>query len=461
MSTRLPFSAPPSTAPQVFLGISAKSLHIQGNQRPQADFSQRHRAKADRFELTRVAQSILYDKEKPAAEQKRVCWCHRNIIGADTNVSVFRAVDGSSAHFAGVTTCGSVWHCPVCAAKVAEARRAELQQGMVAHVHSGGAAYLLTLTFPHEADHDLGDMLERFDKARQSWRNARKVKAILGAEGEAGVAGSVSSLEVTVSMENGWHPHLHLLVFADRNGLGEISFDGTVRMDEEANLGSPAIDRLKAEWVRILRKVGLGDDSKITWMMERALNVRGGEMAAEYIAKFGRDERWGQSSELTRNHAKIGKAGRSGEILHFTPFQLLAWASQGDGWAYHRFREYAEAFEGKRMLSWSRGLKKRLLGREEERTDEELAAAQAPETERSGGLTEEQYGVLLSRNKLGDLLRYVAENCTSPDAAQADINDFVDSIRPLPPTHSAARRIKATFDRGPKYGGIDRMRVLA
>lgn len=81
-------------------------------------------------------------------------------------------------------------------------------------------------------------------------------------------------------------------------------------------------------------------------MLAHALNVRGGNQAAEYIAKYGRDERWGQSSEMTRHYAKQGAAGERDGLLHFTPFQLLIWAGSGDEWATRKFIEYARAIEG-------------------------------------------------------------------------------------------------------------------
>lgn len=426
------------------LGISAKSIHAGRKPKAGGDFTAKLTAKAERFQLQRIAQSLCFDSAKPAEEQFRVCWCHRTITSATGDVGVYRAEDGSGARMAGLSTCGSVWHCPVCAAKIAESRREELQAGMVAHCRSGGAAYLVTLTFPHEADHELAFILERFDKARQAFKNGRTYKRILGKEGSAGVAGVVSSLECTVSLENGWHPHLHMLVFAQRQGLGEVRFDGTLRQADNGDLESDLIDNLKGEWVRLLLKHGLGDRSKLADMAAHALNVRGGEFAAEYIAKFGRDERWGQSRELTSQHAKLGAAGKKGDITHFTPFQLLGWAGNGDGWAANRFREYAREFEGKRMITWSPGLKKALLGLEVEKTDEDLAADPLPDEKRIGEVSEDQLKVLISRNRMGDFLRYVAQSAYG----QADIDEYINAIRGIPADWGGQRRIRRTFGGG-------------
>lgn len=119
----------------------------------------------------------------------------------------------------------------------------------------------------------------------------------------------------------------------------------------------------------------------------------------------------------------------------------------GDGWAKHRFREYAEIFQGKRMLSWSPGLKRSLLGSEVEKSDEDLAAAPVPEEARIGGLTDDQFQVLLSRNKAGDFLCYVAECCTNEATAQSDIDDYIDALKAIPKTHGS------TFQKRRLFGG--------
>lgn len=395
--------------------------------------------------LQRVSQSLLYDRNLPAKGQKRVCWCHRTIVNASADVGVFRVKDGSNARFSGISTCGSVWHCPVCAAKITEARREELQEAMLSHVTQEGAAYLLTLTFPHEADHPLQELMDRFAKALKTFKESGTYKRILGKNGSASRLGSVRSLEVTVSLEHGWHPHTHDLIFCSRNGLEEKMFDDNLRMDAEGNLDSLPIQELKAAWVKQLFRSGLGEQSKVTWMMERGLNVRGGEYAAQYIAKFGRDERWGASSELTRPHSKIGAAFEEGGITHFTPFQLLTWAMNGDGWAAHRFREYADIFQGKRMLSWSPRLKRSLLGTEIEESDEQLAAAPMPEEAWIGGLTDDQFQILFSRNKTGEFLRYVAECCVDQATAQADIDDYINALKATPKTHGSAVQKRRLF----------------
>jgi len=409
----------PSQAPSNILGISAKSLHRPRNQRlSEADRQEAAlNAKSRRFGLLRTAQGLLYDPEKRAEKQSRVCWCYRHLHTRGDAVSVYRAESGTGARLAGVATCGSVWHCPVCAAKITEARRKELDLAVTAWVKHGGIVNLLTLTFPHEWDMPLPDLMARFAKALQAFKNCKKYKRIMA---DAGRAGSIRSLETTWG-ENGWHPHTHDLVFI------------------KSELTATDVDTLKSEWTRICIKQGLGDNSKRSDMLAHGLDIQDGRYAAEYIAKFGHDSAWGASAEMTKPHSKLGKVGEFGGADHYTPFQLLAWAESGDTRAGALFRDFAAAFDGKRMLSWSPKLRLLLTDCAEEMTDEEIAAHDdpAPGEVRTGELSGEQFAILLGRNRLGDFIAYVARCCADPDTGQADIDAYVGSIAALPKTHSS------------------------
>lgn len=427
-----------SAAPHRTLGTYTKSIHAPRKAKRQNDpeyADRKSKQQAGRYSLMRTAQGLLWKKGAEWRDQNRTCWCSRSMKREAGTVSVYRNDDGSGTSLTGLNRCGNIWTCPVCAAKVAEHRRAELSAALTAHLGNGGAAYLITLTFPHEADHLMAELIERFTNARQRLQNSRTWK---NAMKDAGRLGSVASLEVTISQENGWHPHLHLLVFADANGFQEGE-----AINDQGDLISPAIIELKHAWTNILLKTGLGDQQKLHHMLQHALNVRGGNQAAEYIAKYGRDERWGQSSEMTRHYAKQGSAGERDGLLHFTPFQLLTWAGNLDEWATRKFIEYADAIEGKRAVTWSPGLKKSLLGTDDTATDEEIAAADdvMPEQLHVGELEQEQYQALFRHNRLPDFIRYVAQNAT----CQADLDEYVNAIKQTPVTHAGTVTIKGVF----------------
>jgi len=391
---------------------------------------------AARYRLLRTAQGILAVSGLEWKDQHRTCWCSRSLrfgdfgAGAGGFIGVYRNEARDGASLTGLNRCGNLHTCPVCAAKIGELRRKQLSSAMVAHQANGGHAYLLTFTFPHEADEPLESLMAKFDKARQRFQNNRLWKAIKKDKRSVGV---VNSLEFTVSQENGWHPHVHMLLFCDKQAFGEGA------PATNGDLNSYMIEDLSKLWCGILFKVGLGDNSKLQDMLKHALNVRGGEKAAEYIAKFGRDEKWGASSELARSHSKICSAGERWGVLHFTPFQLLVWAEAGDTWAVHRFREYAEAVEGKRALTWSRGLKES-LGVED--IDEENWAANddtpMPEQILVGEITAKQFAVIMGRKHLPQFLEYVATCCDN----QAHLDEYIESLEQVPKVASGALLVK-------------------
>lgn len=392
-------AAPPSNT----LGNNTKSLHAAPEPlRQKASGADRKTgpgsSKARAYALRTQAGRLLYDGTGKKKQKFRVCHCGRSING--DHVTIRRSPDGSKASIKGTTVCGAAWTCPICAYRIGEVRRAELELANVAWVKGGGFTHLITLTFPHEVDEVLSDLMVDFDKARNRLRNSRTWKKIFAEGGATSCAGTVGSLELTHGV-NGWHPHLHLLAFVKR----------PLRQDE--------IDTLTKAWVGQLLKVGLGDGSKLSDMMKHSLDVRGGEDAASYIVKYGREEQWGLSSEMAGSVAKNAK----GE--HLKPFGLLRASMDGDTFAGQRFREFAEAFHGKRLLTWSRGLRDFFgLG-------DELDEAEAAEPDDStcdqivGVLTPEQWRVVLSREAQASLEEYAAMYCTDSRRGQEDLDDFI------------------------------------
>ena len=99
--------------------------------------------------------------------------------------------------------------------------------------------------------------------------------------------------------------------------------------------------KLHEAWSRACVDAGLERPS-----LANGVDVRAGDFAADYVSK------WGMDCEIAKAHVKKGKKGESR-----SPFQMLADYKQGDMQAGALFREYAEAFKGKRQLVWSKGLK--------------------------------------------------------------------------------------------------------
>lgn len=389
-----------------YLGTKAKSVHAR-TKATEAGADYALKAKTLRYDLQRAAQRLMYDRS--ASKQARVCGCCRNV--KSDRVQVYRTADKSAARFANLVTCGSVWACPICSAKVTEKRRAELQAALNSWHRQGGAVYMQTLTFPHEADMPLEELKKKFAKALQSFKNSRDYKRISTNHGRIG---SVRSLEITHGV-NGWHPHTHELIFAKPGMLDDRQ----------------AMNDLRMAWIAAVFKAGLGEKGKLDAMLEHAFDFQGAEKAAQYVAKFGKEvDEWNVARELTKSHAKIGARNIGGNV-HATPFQLLLWYMNGDDQSGAKFVEYAKSFEGARMLFWSPKLRATLaLG--DEQSDDDLAAAEEkmPEEEHVCELSEEQWKLVLSRNSRGQLLHWAALY------GAEGVAHFLEDLQASPRTHS-------------------------
>lgn len=386
--------SPRFKAPNITLGIEPDTVH---RQRAVAG------ANLSRSTLRRQVAGLLHDRKYAAEGQHRVCFCMRTVREGQAGVNVYRTVTGKS-RYTGLIPCGDVWTCPECAAKIAAKRAAELERALVIANLAGHHAYLLTLTFPHEHGISLADLLGPFAKALQTFKNSKGYKGFMLRHRRLG---QVKALEVKHG-GYGWHPHVHELIFAAPGMLEDTR----------------SLDALRRAWVDALLKWGLGERRNRSDMLAHAFDLRGGNDAAAYIAKYGHDERWGMSHELA---APLAKA-ETDPMGHHTPFQLAALGAAGEVWAADLFREYVAAMKGKRAMTWTRGLRKALFGIDNEETDEALAKLDEPMPEEKfvGMVSVEDFQELLARRKEGDLL-YIVGTWIG-DMSEADLAEVVEGL---------------------------------
>lgn len=281
-----------------------------------------------RWRLQRRAQGLL--------QGNRVSMCQRGLSGE--LVTLRRSPDGRY-HYGGLLTCGSVWHCPVCASRIAEGRRADLQAAIESAQANGLAAYLLTFTFRHNAGMSCEDSIKNLSDGMRRLTARRAYKRAMD---KAGAIGAVRALEVTYGTRNGWHPHVHALVFAKHGALG-------------------ILEEIRSEWERVHVAVWGTRAGKA------GFDARGAEFAADYVAKWGQVKAWSADREMTGGATK-----KTGRLSGKTPFELLAAFDAGNRNAGALFQEYAEAFHGRRQLVWSPKLRER-LGLNDEQTDLDIA----------------------------------------------------------------------------------------
>lgn len=330
-------------------------------------------ARFSRYRLQNVAREVLGDCKSPRGKQYRILKCIRTRLADD--VRVLMSEEHKRAHYANLMVCGSVWTCPVCAAKISERRKKEIEVAADVHTSAGGSMLMVTLTFSHDFFDKLHDLLGEGQRnglrgALQRWRNSRSYKRITE---EMGLIGLVRNLEVTWGLSNGWHPHVHELWLIDRD------------------LPESTISRFKSElydsWLSSCIKSGLPAPNR-----KRGVHIVKASSPAEYLQKWGREERWGISSELAKSHIKSARGER------FTPFDLLRAIddkSPKSSFYASVFRDYAKAFFGARQCYWTPGLKS-LFGIKDV-TDEQLAEKGDDDSYEVCSITSDEWKLVLSQ----------------------------------------------------------------
>ena len=294
----------------------------KGGKKPVADGRLGTTAKSVRHfsENRQVSRAARYAHQRHAAQlmkgKGRVGQCRYSVVskqaGVDVVTSNYRDTVGNFSHYEGLQTCGSVWLCPCCGARISETRKNELNELLAWARASGYKVKMITLTARHGRDDDLAELLTAMKDAKQRMARHRTYGRI-----KENIVGSVTATEVTGGGNNGWHPHFHMIVILDDD------------IDLEA---------LRDVWLASLRGAGLDGAGA-------AFQVQDAEQAGKYIGK------WGAAEELSMKDHKKSRAGR-------TPAQLLAAScDDGDRVAGMLWSEYAKAFHGRRQLVWSRGLK--------------------------------------------------------------------------------------------------------
>lgn len=317
-----------------------------------------------RFAMQSAARELL--------PREMVAMCMRSVVpvqGGASGVNVLYAPVGQAAHYGGLQMCKSVWHCPVCGAKISERRREELSD---ATKRWEGRMLLVTFTLQHHAREDLSVVLKALTDARKQLVSGRWANNF---SSEYGIVGMVRALELTHG-ENGWHPHLHVLYFTE----GEIPII-PFEMD------------IKSRWTHCVQTTGRYAS------LSHGCDVRFSDAAiSEYIAKFGKEPKWTTAHELTKAAVKLGRAGGR------TPMQLLADYLAGDQDAGRLWLQYAVNLKGERQIYWTPKLRARLKLKQE-KTDEEIAVEQEEIAILLASLSPGAWRVVLANDARGELLQ--------------------------------------------------------
>jgi hypothetical protein len=299
--------------------------------------------------------------------------------------------------------CANVWACPVCSVKISERRREDLEQAISLVLQGGGGVYHMLLTIPHALkDTPLGLVSDLLKSYARLCAGKYALSSLV-----PGYTGFVRALEVTHGA-NGWHPHLHVLVFT-KDALTDAQVDLMRHV-------------LWTKWdARVFKQMGkhpsrkaFSFDPAVRGAFEPENFVKTGEDLVHvcpvtgYVTKFGTDReiqeiinkrrRWGVADELTKSNAKTG--GRSGGR---SPWQLLADFQQGDAHAGMLWKEFITAFKGRAQLYWSQNLRA-VLGLDDEATDDQVVATVDAQDELLARISDSDWKLIVLHHLRGQVL---------------------------------------------------------
>lgn len=329
------------------LGNTAKSASLRAAE-----------ARVDRYMLQAEARRLV-------SHQDRLQGCLRwPTGGGNGRVAVYYRRKADYAFYGGLQTCGQIWKCPVCAAKITERRRRLWEQAfsgkvvttteiedsiIVKNVAHGYSMAMATFTISHAFSDRLTDVIERLTRAYDLlWSGEWAVKFKRAYQ----VVGTIRALEITHG-NHGWHPHIHCLFVIEGEGMRYSMIE--VR------------DNLKLRWAQSAQKAGAfaSIDSGCDF---RVADIR----VVEYIDKLGIDTTYqrldrSQIAEVTKYPTKKGR----GENVAL--FGMLGRSLQGDDLATENWQLAQAILKGRKHISTSRGLL-RLLGASQELSDDRLAS---------------------------------------------------------------------------------------
>lgn len=309
-----------------------------------------------------------------ATNLKRVQSCGRVSVLMDGLVEV-RYRDGIAGYH-GVATCGSVWACPVCSAKIQSARRQELQAVLDWAVSQGLVLGFGTMTLRHNKNEPLAKLwggLGACFKAVRTDRSVRNRRSWLMADLDTGVSTMpyIRTQEVTYSYENGWHPHVHMVYFfrpgttqEEVNALADNEFKVWKRTALAEGLGEPLRDLYEIKLVNPQDSNDVAEDVQrvASYLTKATLGQPAEEAPKESLAQVIE----GTSYEMQGSMTKKARAGSR------TPAQILHDVREtGNADDMELWWEYERVSKGKHSIDYSRGLLD-LVG-VRERSDEDIA----------------------------------------------------------------------------------------
>jgi DNA-directed RNA polymerase subunit RPC12/RpoP len=289
--------------------------------------------KSDRFQFHK----LRYITQK-ISEETRISNCGR-LARHGTEIEIWCDHCGKS-FYKNLFQCGSVWSCPHCRYKIMITRRSEIKTICKAAQKAGLFMGFLGLTCQHNKYNDVKSLKEQFHSINEAWRYLMGIPSLRKLMKGAGFE-YIKSLDNRYNKVNGYHPHFHIIVFANTREDAQMICDLIIDYWLKAFPGSlpdyqsyqPVFDSFDEKLESYMTKAGLSD-----------------EMTDPCLSKKSKDS--------------------------INPLDVLSYLLNKDFSRYSEaecvtiYREYSKAVKGLRSITWSKGLKQRFNVAEV--TDEEI-----------------------------------------------------------------------------------------
>lgn len=251
-------------------------------------------------------------------------------VGAVDGVYFLRNSSGNVKTF-GNMTCKNPWACPHCSAKMMAHYARKIAAAIDAMNAKGYAAFMLTLTVPHvvmQSCREVTDILYASwsDFFRNAWKTDKNHTNVTKAMRELGICHYVRVAEYTYG-KNGWHPHFHCLFWLPKKNLQAVADWEDVLRNRWNMCVKRQYDKLGSV---VYKQVFANTDERqaLNIAVDQSGNVIE-QRTSDYICG------WGADKELTGNVQK-----KASHADHYTPYQLLEMAADGDEKARAKYIEF-------------------------------------------------------------------------------------------------------------------------
>ena len=345
----------------------------------------------------------------------RLRGCHRWIAGGAGAASL-RWHEPGRASWGNLQTSASVWASPLSAASISKTRAEEVTTALETWFHQDKrhGVEFLTLTLAHNRDQELTEV---WDTLSYAWRGVvataawRGGKRCAGDKKTFGVEHWLKSVEVTYG-ENGWHCHLHVLLFVEKE-LSE---------QQREVLEAHMYDR----WSRAAQRKGFKAPSRAHGVrLEKALRKKAAKDLGAYMAKGA----LASVAETLAWEITAGQTAKQGRSENRSAFQILDDIRKSGDTSLSNpdvqlWRIWERESLGRRQQAWSKGAKEALGVVEVSDEEAEQQAEEAAEAVEVARVAfdewgrEQEDGTKLRDNlvKRGDIVEYVGQARTQDEA---------------------------------------------